>query len=399
MRHNQSTLKASTVHAHARRLLQDELEMADYSPTLPAALVVSLLLLASCWQTSLSGACGLVKDPPCRETLRQAALATLPPRSRDLLDRLLRALRRTLPDHLRRLPQVMALDLHQRPFYGNKKGRRKTRGTTRRQKKAGTRHSFTYATLAVLTRWGRFTVGLLPTRPHMRLTTIVKELLLQAEQAGLSISYLMLDKEFYAAEVIDMLQKAGVPFLMPASHKPSNKHLYDPKTAVGWYEYSWTAPLMRYNAKTKKRGKKGKITVKVQACVARNKDGEPLVYVGHGLGKRFSPAQVVQMYRGRFGIEASYRQLGQCLARTSSRNERYRLLLVGVALLLCNLWSYLHSEVFSTGPLGETRLELAHMRLLHLRVAVAADIAALFGGYISEWATQRPLPEPLMHET
>ena len=51
----------------------------------------------------------------------------------------------------------MALDLHQRPFYGKKT----TRGSTRRQnKQQGTRNSFTYATIAVLTRWGRFTVGL-----------------------------------------------------------------------------------------------------------------------------------------------------------------------------------------------------------------------------------------------
>src|SRR5271166_5116596 len=130
MRHNQSTLKASTVYAHAQRLLVAELEIADCKPVLPTALVVSVLLLASCWQTSLSAACCLVKDPPCRETARKATLALLPPKPRDLLARLLRALGHTLPDHLRRLPQIMALDLHQRPFYGNKKGRRKTRGTT-----------------------------------------------------------------------------------------------------------------------------------------------------------------------------------------------------------------------------------------------------------------------------
>lgn len=401
MRHKQSILRASDVHAHARRMLVQELEMADYSPTLPAGLVVSLLLLASIWQTSLSSACHLVKDKPCRETARKAVHACLPPKPRDLLARILAALRRTLPEHLLNLlPQVMALDLHQRPFYGNKKGKKKTRGTTRRQKKAGTRNSFTYATLAVLTRWGRFTVGLMPTRPRMRLTTIVETLLAQAEDFGLSVSYLMMDKEFYAAEVIDLLQRAKVAFLIPASHKPSNKHLYDPKTAVGWYEYSWTAPLMRYNAKTKKRGKKGKLTVCVRACVGRNpKDDKPLVYVAWGLGKGWSPAQVVAAYRRRFGIETSYRQLGQCLARTSSRNERYRLLLVGVALLLGNLWSYLHSEVFSSGALCETQLHLKRMRLLQLCVGVAADIAALFGGYNSEWTTQRPIPPEFTHDT
>src|SRR4051812_4776411 len=150
MRHKQSTLKASSVHAHARRLLLDELDLQCYEPRLPAELVVSLLILASVWQSSLSGACCMVKDPPCREAAREAAHALLPRKPRELLEALLRALRNTLPDHLGRLPQVMALDLHQRPYYGKKA----TKGCSRRQQKQGTRNSFTYATIAVLTRWG-----------------------------------------------------------------------------------------------------------------------------------------------------------------------------------------------------------------------------------------------------
>jgi putative transposase len=395
MRHKQFTLRASDVHAHARRLLLDELDLRDYKPALPAGLVVSLLILASVWQSSLSGACRLVKDPPCREAARKAAHALLPRKPRELLEALLRALRNTVPDHLRRLPQVMALDLHQRPFYGKKT----TRGCSRRQNKQGTRNSFTYATIAVLTRWGRFTVGLLLVRPKMRLTTIVGELLRQAQEAGLAVCRLLLDKEFYAAEVVDLLQRAGAPFIMPAEDRGASKFLYDPKTAVGFYDYGWEGDLKRYDPEKKKRVKRGKLAVRVRGCAARHKKtGEPLGYATWGL-VGWSPRQVSEEYRRRFGIEASYRQLNSCLARTSSTCERYRLLLVGVALLLCNLWSQLHSEVFSTGALCETRLEQARMRLLEVAVALAAVAAALFGGYLDEWQTQRPLPPWLTHQT
>ena len=78
-------------------------------------------------------------------------------------------------------------------------------GCTRRQAKKGTKKSFTYATLAVLGPTGRFTAGLLVTRPFMRLTTILAELLAQAKEAGLSVSYVLLDKEFYA-EALEFLQ-------------------------------------------------------------------------------------------------------------------------------------------------------------------------------------------------
>jgi putative transposase len=364
------------------------LDREDFQPALPVKLVASVLLLAACWQTSLTAACRLVQSQPCHRTVREVVYACLPPRPRDLLARLRAALRQTLPEHLAAVPRAMALDLHQRPYYGKKK----TRGCTLRKKKAGTKKSFTYATLAVLDRCGRFTVGLLPTRPHMRLTTIVERLLDQAAELGLTASYLLLDKEFYAAEVIALLQKRQVPFLMPALRRASNRHLYDPATPSGWYDYRWTAPRRRMDFKAKKRHQRGELTVTVRGYVARPPGSdEPLVYATWGLGP-WSAAEVRQTYRRRFGIEAKYRQLGQCLARTSSARERYRLLLVGLALLLCNLWAYIHSELCSTGPVSERDRQLGLLRLTDLLAALAADIAASLGGWLDEWPTHRPLP-------
>ena len=44
------------------------------------------------------------------------------------------------------------------------------------------------------------------------------------------------------------------------------------------------------------------------------------------------------MYRQRFGIEASYRQMNQVRTRTASRNPVIRLLLVGLAFVIFNLY-------------------------------------------------------------
>ena len=94
----------------------------------------------------------------------------------------------------------------------------------------------------------------------------------------------------------------------------------------------------------------------------------PLVYA-YG-GKVGAPAELPrlyrwlrQTYRRRFGIESSYRQLGQGLALTTSRGEAYRLLLVGVALLLRNVWVWWTSQVDAAWTLSrlldELRLALA----------------------------------------
>jgi hypothetical protein len=66
---------------------------------------------------------------------------------------------------------------------------------------------------------------------------------------------------------------------------------------------------------------------------------------------------------------------------------------VGLALMLCNLWAELHDTVFSEGPLGERRLRLSAARVAALIAAMAAAIAETFGGYVSEWQAQRPLPQ------
>jgi hypothetical protein len=197
-----------------------------------------------------------------------------------------------------------------------------------------------------------------------------------------------------------LLQKRGLPFLVPLGRRgqkgQGNAWLFEPTLPLGWYDYTWTTLVRRRHRTSGHRRRRGALSVTVRVCVARQpKDGKPLVYASWGLGKGWSVAQVVATYRRRFGIEAGYRQLGQCLARTSSRREGLRLLLVGLALLLCNLWALLHDGAFSTGPVSERQPHLGLLRLAELSAALAAVIAAEFGGWVSEWPTQRPLPQPI----
>ena len=61
-------------------------------------------------------------------------------------------------------------------------------------------------------------------------------------------------------------------------------------------------------------------------------------YAVAGLPKAVEPHQVFELYRQRFGIETSYRQMNQVRARTTSRNPVIRFLLVGLAFILFNLY-------------------------------------------------------------
>ena len=52
----------------------------------------------------------------------------------------------------------------------------------------------------------------------------------------------------------------------------------------------------------------------------------------------WSLKRIYSTYRGRFGIESSYRQSRQARIFTTSRKPWYRLLIFGLSMLLRNLW-------------------------------------------------------------
>ncbi|MHC4139905.1 MAG: hypothetical protein ACYSR1_08660, partial [Planctomycetota bacterium] len=52
----------------------------------------------------------------------------------------------------------------------------------------------------------------------------------------------------------------------------------------------------------------------------------------------WSLKRIYSTYRGRFGIESSYRQSRQARIFTTSRKAWFRLLIFGLAMILRNLW-------------------------------------------------------------
>jgi hypothetical protein len=81
----------------------------------------------------------------------------------------------------------------------------------------------------------------------------------------------------------------------------------------------------------------------------------------------------------RFAIETSYRQMHQARIRTCSRSPVVRLFLIGVALLLRNVWAWLHWEVLSTPCQGQRRLNLGRLRFQTLLVWLLHVIEGVFG--------------------
>ena len=108
-----------------------------------------------------------------------------------------------------------------------------------------------------------------------------------------------------------------------------------------------------------------RVPVAVVRTYQRRRSGQRsatwLLYVCLGLA---DPAtRVRKRYRRRFGIESSYRLMEQVRARTTSPNAALRFVLMGVALLIVNVWIGLHWHYLRVPGRGPRRVARYAFRL------------------------------------
>jgi Transposase DDE domain len=357
MRQSHYTLTPAAVRAHTQLLCQKHLRLADHGPKCTAGILWAVLLYAASRISSLAAACASLRDAPSDSACHDALLATLPELA-ELQRRVNRALQGDLPRCLRRRRQPLAIDLHLVPYHGQPL--HDQREVYRSAAKDGTSHFHAYATCYVLRKGRRFTLALTSVARGEPLQGVIRRLLAQAAKAGVRPRYLLLDRGFGSVAVIRALQAGRRPFLMPLPLR--GRPLGHPKGPSGarafaaWKRSGWS----RYTL-TDCQGRK----VTVGVCVkCRNRRGErgkrgrqALVYAYGGGLVPGSYQWVKETYRKRFAIETTYRQLQQARVRTSTRDPLLRLLYVAVALILRNVWVWLHWQVLAERRRGGRRVD------------------------------------------
>jgi hypothetical protein len=361
MRTIYSTVTPAAVQAQAQFVLQQHLRLKDHGPKCTATVLWTVLLYAAARVASLAAACAALRDAPSDTAAHDALLAGLPAFA-ELQRRLNRALQGDLPKALRRRRQPLAIDLTLLPYHGQPLHH--VSEIYRGQAKSGTTHFHAYATAYVLRRGLRFTVALTAVRQDGALAGVIQRLLAQAAKAGVRPRYLLLDRGFCSVAVIRYLQASRRPFLMPVPRRgrkadhprgPSGTQIYASWKKSGWGRYTMT------NA----RHEKATFAVCVKCRNRRGERGrhgrEALVYAYGGL-QPSSFRWVQQTYRSRFAIETSYRQLHQARIRTCTRDPLLRQLYVGIALVLRNVWVWLHWECLARRQQGGREVDLSQLR-------------------------------------
>jgi Transposase DDE domain len=390
MRQDQYTITPRDIHQHAAQLCQRHLRFRDHGPKCTALNLLTVLFYAAARLLSRAAACAALRDAPSDSATHAALMATLP-EIPELQRRLNRALQGDLPRPLRRRRQPLAIDLILIPYHGEPLA--DSREVYRSQAKSGTSHFHAYATAYVIRRGQRFTAALVYVQKGDDLADVVQALLRQAAKAGVRPRYLLLDRGFYAVSVLRYLQAARCPLLMPVPAKgrkadhprgPSGTRLFHLRKRGGWSRHTLRDSAGR--------------TATIQICIkCRNLRGErrkhgrqALVYGYWGL-RPSSGQWAYETYRLRFGIETTYRQLHQARIRTCTRNPLLRLLYVGIALILRNVWVWLHWEVLCHPRRGGRRVDLNQLVFRKMLIGLQ-HLAEAWFGICDEIPSKRPIP-------
>ncbi len=171
---------------------------------------------------------------------------------------------------------------------------------------------------------------------------------------------------------------------MPCPKGPSGSRVFQKWKRSGWSQYTMTdasGRRARFRVCVKCRNRRGE----------RGRHGrEALVYAYGGGLKPSSYQWVKETYRTRFAIETSYRQLHQARIRTCTRDPLLRLLYVAVALLLRNVWVWLHWEVLAHRRRGGRRVDLGPLSFRKM-LAWLQHWAEACLGVRDEIHTERPV--------
>jgi putative transposase len=234
----------------------------------------------------------------------------------------------------------LAIDLTLIPYHGQPYADEKE--IVRSMPKSGTTHFHGYATVSIVRDNRRYVVALRFIEYGEEMAEIVRWLLKRLKALKIRLRRAFLDKGFCSKPVFKVLGQHKLSYVIPIPVRGRSggvRRLFQGQSRKTTYTFN--SP------------KHGQYTVQAVAVkrYAKGRYGRHqckwFAYAVSGLAATILPAQVFELYRQRFGIESSYRQMNQVRARTSTRNPVIRLLLVGLAFVVFNLYIALRQSLSS----------------------------------------------------
>lgn len=370
------TITPGEVYSASRDCLLRARLVKDHGWLCTAAVVVAVVLRAAARSISVSAACQDLRRAPSDQAVMTALEDGLPKTLPVLEGRLQEALTGPLPRQMRRRKWQVAIDWYLQPYYGEPM--RSRNELYYGKPKQGTTLFHAYAMACIVQYGRRYTLALTWVQRHESMVRVLRRLLERVRALGLKIRRVLLDRAFFNVSVVEFLQGEKLPFLMPVvirgrAPKKGRKARglrWIKRQAAGWYPHTMG---------------NGERAVQVRICVGyrrhrnrkdRKQCRQKLLFAAWRVYG--CPTEIREMYRKRFGIETSFRQMRQARIYTCTRNPRLRLFFIAVALILRNIWVWVHHTRLADGKGENLVLRLDRLRLKRMLEWIGNYVIALF---------------------
>jgi putative transposase len=288
------------------------------------------------------------------------------------------ALAEAIPVSMVRDEVELAIDFHDEPFYGKDANLRAVTCSGRAKK--GTTHFIRIASAYVVWRQVRLTLVVRYVLPEEETLAILKQLLASVKALNFTCKVLYLDKGFASSPIIQYLTDQHQPAIIacPIRGKTGGTRALCKGRKSYRTEHTFTSGTSANLA--------------LVATLVPDKTGKRrrkwLAYIVIHLD--WAPRKIYQRYRRRFGIECSYRLMRRVRASTTSRNPSLRFFLLGIGLLLINIWVFLRWEF--TRILGKGPRRIAHHSFRFHRFSrfLIRSIEQIYGAVMSIPASSSP---------
>jgi len=325
-----------------------------------------------------AGLSGAPSDTLVRNNLNeQLTVERLP----EIEDRLNYALAAQIPNRVFKRPRDTSIDLHDQAYYGTTE--QEDGLWVRAKAQDGTTRFYRVATAYVNWRDQRLTLAIKFVTPDDDTVSVLSDVLKRitglqkTQKKGLkySIKTLYLDRGFDGVRVMRFLGKTHLRAVVACTIRGKDGGTRALCRGRGSYRTRYT-----FNS-----SEHGQFTVNVAVCkvftTAKRTGRNPrradwMIFILFRCD--YTPQQVRQTYRRRFGIESSYRCARHTRGWTTSPNPALRFVLMALSFFLVNLWIALRWRFAQIPRRGGRLVSYAHFRLQRLIDWIARVIDRIY---------------------
>ncbi|MDG7016356.1 MAG: transposase [Nitrososphaerota archaeon] len=187
---------------------------------------------------------------------------------------------------------------------------------------------YEYATISIVQDGLRLCLYSMPVTLLDLKVDVVRELIEEAEERGVRVKLLLMDRAFFTVECINLLKGRGVKFVTPCILNERVQRAVDSLGREG---------ILPFSIRDSHQVEEASFTM----VVALGKDRKKLMPFAtnlDGANARRFVKRIPKEYRRRWGVETSFRKVKEVHGRTLSPSPAIRLAYFMTATILYNLW-------------------------------------------------------------